>query len=547
MTRSRSNPRPELHDSDDLFSSIKSKIALREKARGGESITVDLLPVLGEEAGAADSAEPADAAAAPAPAHVDVGDVLSGRYVIESQVASGGMGTVYKALDRSRSEHEETDTHVAVKVLHETLRTRSEVLAKLRREFYCAQALAHRSIVKVYELDLNEIPFFSMELIDGESLPSVMQRLHPLPLPIEYVWSVVREIGDGLVHAHQRCVVHGDIKPQNIMVTNAGEVRILDFGASNSSPASLTPAYASCELLEGREPDPRDDLFSFACLTYELLAGEHPFQMRRSTEARSLKIAPHRPPGLTGGQWRALQHGLAWDRMDRPSSVRDWLAALALPREPMGPIPQPELPKVAARAARIRPTSAAIAVLAAAILAAVAWALLSGPKQPALSDTAVPDVEAIAPVLDPAPVDVPEDAPAEAAAAPVAEVKPKAVARPVDKTERIGMDVSSYSFGARDKFAEIRVHRTMGTKGTTSFEWWTEAATAQEGADFAPQAPATVFFPAGKQTVSVFVKLLPNAARKKPAKFYVVLGNTSSGSALSKASKAQVSLAAAKS
>src|SRR6202012_5648598 len=191
---------PDLDDSYDLFSSIKSRIAQGEKARGGESITVDLIPVVAETVGATLTPQ-----SAPPASQLGVGDVLSGRYVIESQLANGGMGTVYKALDRSRSEHEETEAHVAVKVLHEKMRTRSEVLAKLRREFYCAQALAHRSIVKVYELDLNQNPFFSMELIGGVRLPSVMRRFHPVPLPQDYVWSVVREVGEGLVHAHQRC------------------------------------------------------------------------------------------------------------------------------------------------------------------------------------------------------------------------------------------------------------------------------------------------------------------------------------------------------
>jgi hypothetical protein len=536
MTRPQSNPNSDLNDWDDLFHSIKSKITQGERARGGENITVDLVPLVTEEAAESPAQQPA-----PAREKLGVGDVLSGRYVIESQLACGGMGTVYKALDRSRSEHGEAEAQVAVKVLHEKMRTRSEVLAKLRREFYCAQALAHRSIIKVYELDLNKVPFFSMELIDGESLPSAMQRFHPLPLPPQYVWSVVREVGEGLVHAHQRCVVHGDIKPQNIMVTNSGEVRILDFGASSGSPASLTPAYASCELLEGREPDPRDDLFSFACLTYELLAGEHPFQMRRSTEARSLKLVPRRPPGLTGGQWRALQHGLAWDRINRPASVREWLAALDLGRAPLGPIPQPDTAKVS-RLAKVRPAPIAIAALAAVILAGVALAVFNRPKQPALADALVPDVEVAAPaIVEPPAADLPEASLDDTPAPPV-DVKPKAVSRPIDRTERIGLDVSSYSFGAREKFAEIRVHRSSGSKGGTSFEWWTEPASALAGTDFAPQAPATVFFPAGKQSVSVFVKLLPNAARKRTALFYVVLGNTSSGSALSKASKASISL-----
>ncbi len=213
----------------------------------------------------------------------------SKRPVIESQVASGGMGTVYKALDQSRSEHTQADAYVAIKVLHEKTRTRSDVLAKLRREFYCAPALSHQSIVKVYELDLDQTPFFTMELIDGENLPQLMQKFHPLPLPRPYVWAIIREVGDGLAHAHERRVIHGDLKPQNIMVTNSGEVRILDFGTSGDSTTAATPAYASCELLEGREPDARDDLFALACLSYELLTGEHPFQKRRATEARAMK------------------------------------------------------------------------------------------------------------------------------------------------------------------------------------------------------------------------------------------------------------------
>lgn len=543
MTRPRSNQITDLQDPDDLFDSIKSKIAQREKARGEESITVDLIPLGADEA----IEDPPPGPQAAANAHLDVGDVLGGRYVIESQLASGGMGTVYRALDRSRSEHAEADAYVAIKVLHEKMRARSEVLAKLRREFYCAQALAHRSIVKVYELDLDQIPFFSMEIIEGESLPNLMQRFHPLPLPRPYVWSVVREVGEGLAHAHDRHIIHGDIKPQNVMVTHAGEVRILDFGASNGSPTALTPAYASCELLEGREPDPRDDLFSFACLTYELLAGEHPFQMRRSTEARTLKIAPRRPPGLTAGQWRALQQGLAWDRVNRPPSVREWLADLNLGRLPLGPIPQPGASR-GSPLAKIAMAPVLIGLLAVVMIAGAAWVVLGRPKQPVIADALVPDTEAaVSPVvIDPAPADLEADQAALDAepVAPKAEVKarPSAASRPIDRTEKIGMAAAAYSFGGRDKFAEIRVHRSSGSKGATSFEWWTESDTALAGTDFAPQAPATVFFPAGMRTVSLFVKLLPNAARKRTALFYVVLGNTSTGSSLSSASKASISL-----
>jgi serine/threonine protein kinase len=542
MTRHRFNPIDDSLDPNDLFDSIKSKLAQRQNGAEEDGITVDLLPITEEPT--PDSPPPQSEP--PASTRLDIGSVLGGRFVIESQVASGGMGTVYKALDQSRSEHTQADSYVAIKVLHEKTRTRSDVLAKLRREFFCAQALAHRSVVKVYELDLHQTPFFTMELIDGDSLPKVMQKFHPLPLPRPYVWAIIRDVGDGLAHAHERRVIHGDIKPQNIMVTNSGEVRILDFGTAGDSTTAATPAYASCDLLEGREPDARDDLFALACLSYELLAGEHPFQQRRATEARKMKLEPRRPPGLSGRQWKALTQGLAWERSDRPRSVRDWLADLDLGRAPLGPIPLPENSKAGPFSKGV--VSALIALFAAVIVGGVTWAVLSRPKPaPVAADVPADTAVVAAPVIDSTVSNSEIDdspPPAEAKAAANSDVKARAAAaaRPIDKTERIGMTAAAYSFRSREKFAEIRVHRSTGSKGATSFEWWTEPDSALAGTDFAGQAPATVFFPAGVRTVSLFIKLLPNAARKRTAVFYVVLGNTSGGSALSNVAKASISL-----
>ena len=543
MTRHRLNPIDDSLDPNDLFDSIKSRLAQRGNGAEADGITVDLFPTTEEPTARSPPSEPESAASAP----LDIGSVLCGRFVIESQVASGGMGTVYKALDQSRSEHTQADAYVAVKVLHEKTRTRSDVLAKLRREFYCAQALSHRSVVKVYELDLHQTPFFTMELIDGESLPQLMQKLHPLPLPRPYVLAIIREVGEGLVHAHERRVIHGDIKPQNIMVTSSGDVRILDFGTAGDSTTAATPAYASCDLLEGREPDARDDLFALACLSYELLAGEHPFQKRRATEARAMKLEPRRPPGLNGRQWKALTQGLAWERTDRPRSVRDWLTDLDPGRAPLGPIPLPEDSK-SALFSKGGVASAVIALLAAIIVGGITWAVLSRPKPaPVIADAAADTQIAAAPVIDSAVSNSEiDDAPPPTVAKPAANSDMKAraasAARPVDKTERIGVAAAAYSFRSGEKFAEIRVHRSTGSKGATSFEWWTEPASALAGTDFAGQAAATVFFPAGVRTVSLFIKLLPNAARKRTAVFYVVLGNTSSGSALSNVAKASISL-----
>jgi serine/threonine protein kinase len=555
MTRQQRDPIDDSEEPVDLFRSIKSKIA--QRANGdAEGITVDLLPIDGSappggmnDGGTSDgAAAPTDA---PSPVKLGVDHVLRGRYVIEGQLGSGGMGTVYKALDRSRIGHSEANPHVAVKVLHQ-VHSRPEVLSKLRREFYCAQALAHPSVIKVYELDLDqEFPFFTMELIDGEALPKVMQKCHPEPLRRDFAWAVIREVSAGLAHAHDRRVVHGDMKPQNVMITNGGEVRILDFGRSGDSSTALTPAYASCELLEGREPDPRDDLFSLACLAYELLAGEHPFQHRRSTDARTLEMTPRRPPGLSRRQWQALSAGLAWDRENRPRSVRDWVAQLDIGAHVLTAAP----PRPEARVLpffKSKTTYALIAFTAAALICGIAWAVLS---RPSLPPAVIAAADTTSPVIAPSNV---EKAAADGIvdetdlSAPPTLVQPKAAAqnraaagnavRPIDKTERISVASAAYSIRPGEKFAEVRVRRSSGSKGGTSFEWWTEPGSATAGVDYAPQTPSTTFFPAGTHTVSLFIKLLPGVSRKRAEAFYVVLGNPSSGTALGGVSKATVTL-----
>jgi serine/threonine protein kinase len=549
MTRPTGNAIEDRESPVDLFRSIRSKIAQRDHGVTDDGITddgitVDIMPPLAEE--------PAEASA-PTPAAIvrrlSIGQILRDRYIIESQLGSGGMGTVYMALDRSRGEHSDIDSRVAIKVLHEQTHGRPEVLSKLRREFYTSQALSHQSIVKVYELDLHQdYPFFTMELINGETLPSVMQKFHPLTLPRAYVWAVIREVASGLAHAHERRLIHGDIKPQNIMVTDGGDLRILDFGTSADSSTVLTPAYASCEMLEGREPDARDDLFSLACLAYELLSGEHPFQRCRSTEARSRKMVPRRPVGLSAQQWKALSTGLALERPNRSLSVRAWLAELKLGSEALGPIPNLETAAVLPVAKRgILSPLFVIGVAATLVLGAVAWALLSRPK-PASADTA-PDPQPISVPLAASaiPDPMPEEVLAPAAAAPKISAAAgnggaAPAARSTNRAEKIELDSAAYAIRSGQKFAEIRVHRSMASKRPTSFEWHTEPGSALAGTDYAPQAPSTAFFASGLRSVSLFVKLIPNTSRKSTDVFYVVLDNPSSGSSLGAISKSAVSL-----
>jgi len=124
---------------------------------------------------------------------VEIGRVLRDRYVIEQWLGSGGIGTVYKALDLYRADLPLAHQYVAIKFLNETAGHESERLAALRREFYCTQLLSHRNVVKVHELDRDgDLHFFTMELLEGELLSSVMDRLNGSQMARLYAWHIIR-------------------------------------------------------------------------------------------------------------------------------------------------------------------------------------------------------------------------------------------------------------------------------------------------------------------------------------------------------------------
>src|SRR5262249_47071003 len=158
----------------------------------------------------------------------------------------------------------------------------------------------------------------------------VMQRFGNATMPRETAWILIREIGAALAHAHARGVVHADLKPQNVMICRDGSVKLLDFGASSGVKSegqtrAVTPAYASCDLLEGHAAEWSDDLFALGCLAYELLAGNHPFGYKRSVDSRAAGLTPARPANLSNTQWQTLKTSLAFERAERALSVNEWL------------------------------------------------------------------------------------------------------------------------------------------------------------------------------------------------------------------------------
>ena len=262
------------------------------------------------------------------------GTVLRDRYVLGELLGRGTRSCVYRALDRERRKLPQANQQLALKILRAAAMAGPGAQANLRVEFQCAQSMSHPNVVNVYELEQDgPFTFMTMELLDGEPLGTLLERHGRQPLPHSAALAIIRDLGAALVHAHERGVVHGNLQPRHIMITANGEVRVTNFAAARANYLETAPeanVYASCEALEGQVPDRRDDLYALACISYELLAGHHPFNRLSAAQARGRSLVPRRPPQLTNGTWRALRAGLAWRRENRTVGIGWWMSRMNL-------------------------------------------------------------------------------------------------------------------------------------------------------------------------------------------------------------------------
>ena len=523
----------------------------------------------------------------PVLAPIDEPSMLRGRYVLEAEIGRGGVGTVYCALDLNRAGLPPEHRHVALKILGENAARRPDAVDALRREYHQAQSLSHPGIVNVFDFDHDGDTYFvTMELLDGESLGELIRRLLPNKLPLEAATRILRELGDAIVYAHDRGVLHLDLKPDNVMVDADGHVRVLDFGIAQtqmaeprtpqmrSAPPAATPAYASCERLVQERVDVRDDIFSFSCIAYELLAGKHPFDRSSALKARKDGRKARRIRNLSRRQWAALQSGLAWAREDRPANMRELLQGLALQSSAAAGTPT-------RRVTWHRAAAVTLVMLSSAVL--LNWARIQDRTQGAVKTSASPvdakpfpegvaddvsqntpeafaattvssqaELETATPVTPASTLEIesegavrqprslPTDTQVEtddldarptrsssqpqevSVAGQALAVARRATAAPVDV---LGFSRHSFSASEADAVVHVNVRRLGRATGDIAFQWYTLDDSARAGQDYVYGFGEVLMAP-GQTTATFDVPIVTDTIREDPELLQVIIGSS---------------------
>lgn len=280
------------------------------------------------------------------------------RYRLERLIGMGGMGQVWQATDLATHAELGHSEMVALKILPPQL-TQSATHAKLLiEEATQARKLAHENIVRVYEWAQDPATssyFIIMEYLEGQDLDAYLAAQGPLPL--EAVFKLLSPVGDALQYAWEKHkLVHRDIKPGNVFLTQRSEIKLLDFGIASrarsagsslglQTPNAGTVGYRAPEAgTHQRQPAPKLDVYAVAVMIYQLLEGRMPFD-----DMRPADFHPSQPHGLNERQWQVLQTGFAYQQERRPASVNELLAQL---RRATGPTDEELAAQAAQKAAQ---------------------------------------------------------------------------------------------------------------------------------------------------------------------------------------------------
>jgi serine/threonine protein kinase len=239
-------------------------------------------------------------------------------YRLRARIGSGRLGAIYEAQDdlsrSSGSQH-----FVAILLIDDKIASKPGFAADFERGAAELKSIAHPNIVKLLEYGRDHNRFYlANELLESASLRFVLGDAGALPQ--EETNAVLHAVGSALQHLHAKSIVHGNLRPENVLVTFGYEVKLLDV-----VPGGWLVNPADALGVPARQPDKRDDVFGLACLGYEMLTGRHPFNGNTAQEAYRAGLEAEPINGLPSRQWRALANALAVHRDDRTPSVAQFL------------------------------------------------------------------------------------------------------------------------------------------------------------------------------------------------------------------------------
>lgn len=260
--------------------------------------------------------------------------VLCKRYRIERLLGVGGMGAVYRAKDLMRAHFGDPEPWVALKALNESFLEYPDANALLYSEYALTNRLHHAHIVRLHDFTIDrpsQRAFITMELLKGPTLDQLIEA-HPAGLPWEELQAIAIPLLQALAYSHSHGVLHGDLKPSNVILTEDG-VRLFDFGLgqamdgllpglprlSRKRIAAWTPRYAALELINGEPLTASADVYAMACILYELSGGLHPFSRLTAQQAKDMQQDQtlQRPDNLPAHCWPALRNALAFNLQHR--------------------------------------------------------------------------------------------------------------------------------------------------------------------------------------------------------------------------------------